>query len=400
MHGGRERAAPAMGGVPRVDQAPGFDGIARAAARLCETPIGQVSFFALPQGPAGRGIEDGIAAWPATPFCAHTVRGTGLFEVPDAAHDERFRASLLVAGEAGIRYYGGMPLLRLDGVPLGTLFVMDRKPRRLQQAQAAALRELARAVVELRVARDAGEADAGERWADRRLATALAAAYQEIWALGRAMSDSLHPPLDVITAHTAALLNDWPTALPAEARRLIFTIGARALDLDHMLEGLAKLAALSQLPAGLERFPLARVVNEAWAQLAPLRRRREATLGLGELPMVKGDRFLLGQAFVALLDNALKFTRGQCPARIDVGSVREAGEFVCFVRDNGVGFDAARAKRLFEPFARLPEHAAFEGHGIGLALVERVLKRHGGRVWASGKAGAGAEFFFTLPSEE
>jgi signal transduction histidine kinase len=209
----------------------------------------------------------------------------------------------------------------------------------------------------------------------------------------------LHPPLDSITAHTAALLNDWPAALPAEARRLVFAIGARALDLDHMLEGLAKLAALSQLPAGLERFPLARVVNEAWAQLAPLRRDREVTLELGELPVVNGDPFLLGQALAALLDNALKFTRGQCPARIEVGAVREVGEFVCCVRDNGVGFDAARAKRLFEPFARLPEHAAFEGHGIGLALVERVLKRHGGRVWASGKARAGAEFFFTLPSE-
>jgi signal transduction histidine kinase len=319
--------------------------------------------------------------------------------VPDAAHDERFSASPLVAGAARIRFYGGMPLLSPEGFPLGTLFVMDRKPRRLHHAQAAALRELARAVVELRVARDAGEADAGERWADRRLATALAAAYQEIWALGRAMSDSLHPPLDAITAHTAALLNDWPAALPAEARRLVFAIGARALDLDHMLEGLAKLAALSQLPAGLERFPLARVVNEAWAQLAPLRRDREVTLELGELPVVNGDPFLLGQALAALLDNALKFTRGQCPARIEVGAVREVGEFVCCVRDNGVGFDAARAKRLFEPFARLPEHAAFEGHGIGLALVERVLKRHGGRVWASGKARAGAEFFFALPSE-
>lgn len=222
---------------------------------------------------------------------------------------------------------------------------------------------------------------------------------EEFWALAHATASSLHRPLDAIIAHTATLLGDWRGSLPAEARRLVFTIGARALDLERMFEGLERVTALSQLPARVERFPLGQVVNEAWARLEPMRRGRGVALELGALPVVRGDRFMLGQALAALLDNAVKFTCARCTARIEVDSVRERGELVCCVRDNGVGFEPARAKRLFEPFARLREHEAFEGYGLGLTLVDRIVKRHGGRAWASGKRGAGAEFFFTLPSE-
>lgn len=221
----------------------------------------------------------------------------------------------------------------------------------------------------------------------------------EPWALAHASAASLHRPLDAIIAHTATLLGDWRGSLPAEARRLVFAIGAGALDLDRMLDGLGRITALSQLPARRERFPLARAVDEAWTQLGPLRRGRDVALELGELPLVNADRFLLTQALAALLENALKFTRARCAARIEVGCRRGRGELVCFVRDNGVGFEPARAKRLFEPFARLREHEAFEGQGLGLALVERILRHHGGRAWATGKRGAGAEFCFALPSE-
>jgi signal transduction histidine kinase len=222
---------------------------------------------------------------------------------------------------------------------------------------------------------------------------------EALWALAQASSPGLHRPIDAIIAHTGALLSDWSGALPAEARRLVFAIGARALDLDHMLEGLGRITAASQLPTRRERFPLGEAVDEAWARLASLRRGREVELELGALPIVSGDRLLLGQALVALLENALKFTRARYAAQIAVSCVRGPEELICSVRDNGVGLDAAQAKRLFVPFARLREHEALEGHGLGLALVDCVLKRHGGRAWASGKRGTGAEFFFSLPSE-
>ncbi len=222
---------------------------------------------------------------------------------------------------------------------------------------------------------------------------------EELWALAHATAPGLHRPLDVIIAHAATLLGDWRGSLPEEARRLVFAIGARALDLERMFEGLGRVTALSQLPARVERFPLGQAVNEAWARLEPMRRGRGVALEVGALPVVRGDRFMLGEALAALLGNAVKFTRATSPARIEVDCVRGRRELVCCVRDNGVGFEPTRAKRLFEPFARLREHEAFEGYGLGLTLVDRIVKRHGGRAWASGKRGAGAQFFFTLPSE-
>jgi signal transduction histidine kinase len=246
---------------------------------------------------------------------------------------------------------------------------------------------------------DAPEAARPLPWVDASKPSGgdLAASRAEPRMVARASSLNLHRPLDAIIAHTAALLNDWRGALPAEARRLVFAIGARALDLERMLEGLGRLTALAQLPARRERLSLEQLVNEVWAGLAPLRRDREVALELGSLPVVPGDRFLLAQALGALLENALKFTRARPAARVEVGCVYQRGEFVCWVRDNGVGFEPARARLLFEPFARLREHDAFEGPGLGLALVGRIVERHGGRAWATGKRGAGAQFFFVLP---
>jgi signal transduction histidine kinase len=233
-----------------------------------------------------------------------------------------------------------------------------------------------------------------------RAAPALRDPAREAFSVeGPATSLALRRPLDVIIAHAATLLTDAREALPEEARRLVFAIGERALDLDRMLDGLGRIAALAQLPSRCDRFPLVEAVDEAWAELAPLRRGRDATLELGALPIVTGDRLLLRQALAALLGNALRFTRPRATARVEVAGVRRSGALVCAVRDNGVGFDPARANGLFRPFARLGQHAALEGEGLGLALVDAIVRRHGGRAWATGRRGAGAEFFFSLPSE-
>jgi signal transduction histidine kinase len=116
-----------------------------------------------------------------------------------------------------------------------------------------------------------------------------------------------------------------------------------------------------------------------------------------QLPSVQADASLLTQAFVNLIGNALKYTRPRNPAVIEIGSSPEDDEWIVFVRDNGVGFDPAFADRLFVPFRRLHDSGDFEGTGIGLANVRRIVLRHGGRVWAEGKQGDGATFYLTLP---
>jgi light-regulated signal transduction histidine kinase (bacteriophytochrome) len=116
------------------------------------------------------------------------------------------------------------------------------------------------------------------------------------------------------------------------------------------------------------------------------------------LPCIEGEPTLLRQAIANLVQNALKYTRPRDGARIDIGAYPSPGEHVIFVRDNGVGFDMAYSDRLFGVFQRLHRPDEFEGTGVGLAIVQRIVQRHGGRVWADATVGAGATFYLALPS--
>ena len=123
---------------------------------------------------------------------------------------------------------------------------------------------------------------------------------------------------------------------------------------------------------------------------------RPLEITIGPLPPARGDRDMLRQAVTNLLDNAAKFTRRRTPGRIDVGHNTNGSETVYFVKDNGAGFDQRYAGKLFGVFQRLHRADEFEGTGVGLAIVQRIVLRHGGRVWAEGQRDAGATFFFTL----
>jgi light-regulated signal transduction histidine kinase (bacteriophytochrome) len=145
---------------------------------------------------------------------------------------------------------------------------------------------------------------------------------------------------------------------------------------------------------------LEQLVNEVVRDVQLETKGRDIVWQIDSLPEMWGDRSLLRQAIANLVDNAVKFTRGRTPARIHIGVLParpEDKEVVFYVKDNGSGFDMAHASALFEPFQRLHSQEEFEGTGIGLANVQRIIQRHGGRIWAEGEAGKGATFYFALP---
>ncbi len=219
----------------------------------------------------------------------------------------------------------------------------------------------------------------------------------ELEAFAYSVSHDLRAPLRAIHGFGRILLEDHGTRLDPEARRLVDVIGDSTRKMGQLIDDLLAFSRLSR--RSMEKAPvdlteLARGVGE---EIRRAEGDRALEITVAPLPTARGDRQMLRQALANLLQNAAKFTRRRPDARIDVGHRTEQGEVVYYVRDNGAGFDPRYRDKLFGVFQRLHANEEFEGTGVGLAIVQRIVHRHGGRVWAEGQVDAGATFFFTLP---
>ena len=163
-----------------------------------------------------------------------------------------------------------------------------------------------------------------------------------------------------------------------------------------LVDELLGLAGIGRHILNVKFAPLNPLVDEVVAMLAPETEGRLVEWKIADLGTVPCDQALLRQVFQNLIANALKFTRSRATAVVEIGRVDDAGESTFFVRDNGVGFDTKYADKLFGVFQRLHRAEEFEGTGIGLATVRRIVQKHGGRTWADAKIGAGATFYFTV----
>ena len=225
---------------------------------------------------------------------------------------------------------------------------------------------------------------------------ALEAANQELEAFGYSISHDLRAPLRAVDGFSAALAEDFGPQLPSEAQRFVGLVRRGAQQMGTLIDDLLSFSRLSRVPLNKRRVNTNLLVSAAIEQLGQHIGERSIDFQIEELPECPGDPHLLQQVWVNLLSNAIKYTRRRPDARIQVGSVRGEGEDVYFVRDNGTGFDMRYADKLFGVFQRLHRAEEFEGTGVGLAIVQRIVRRHGGRVWAEAEVGRGATFWFTV----
>jgi signal transduction histidine kinase len=227
----------------------------------------------------------------------------------------------------------------------------------------------------------------------------LEAANKELEAFSYSVSHDLRAPLRAVDGFSQAVLEDYGQQLPEEGRRHLQTIRAGAQRMGALIDDLLAFARLSRQALNKRTVDTGGLVREALEELAPQREGRQVEIRTGELPPCQGDRALLKQVWVNLLSNALKYTRQNPRAVVEIGHELRSGEGVYFIKDNGTGFDMQYAHKLFGVFQRLHRMEDFEGTGVGLAIVQRVINRHGGRVWAEAAVDRGATFYFTLEGE-
>ena len=227
----------------------------------------------------------------------------------------------------------------------------------------------------------------------------LEAANKELEAFSYSVSHDLRAPLRAVNGFAGIVLEEFGPQLNGEGRRYLERIRNGGRQMGVLIDDLLAFSRLGRQSMSTQSIDAAQLVQAALGELAPQLERPQIVINTGQLPICRGDPVLVKQVWINLLSNAIKYTRDRAPAIIEIGCERKQDEHIYFVRDNGAGFDMQYAHKLFGVFQRLHRSDEFEGTGVGLAIVQRIVHRHGGRVWAEAELDRGATFYFTLPGE-
>jgi PAS domain S-box-containing protein len=230
--------------------------------------------------------------------------------------------------------------------------------------------------------------------------TQLEEANKELEAFSYSVSHDLRTPLRAIDGFSTILVENYAEQLPPDAQRFLKRVSESAQRMNHLVNDLLAFSRLTRKDLNKQQVAPLYLVHEVLQELQRDQTGREIEWIIRDLPECYADPSLLRQVYANLIGNALKFTRQKHQARIEISSQEKNGETIYFISDNGAGFDMQYADKLFGVFQRLHTSDEFEGTGIGLANVKRIITRHGGRIWAEAEVERGATFYFTLPQVE
>ncbi|MDB6064056.1 MAG: hypothetical protein JWR26_264 [Pedosphaera sp.] len=388
-----------------------FDRLGKLAATIFRTPVALVTlvddqrqFFK-----SCLGLPEPWASWRNTPlshsFCQHVVANSEPLIINDARLHPVLRDSPGIQ-ELGIVAYLGIPLRLESGEVIGSFCVIDSNPRAWSEEEVQTLTVLAGCVMtEIELRSEISQRKAAAEEAEhlnqelQRKAAELKRANADLQSFSHSVSHDLRNPLRSLNTLFDLLVQSAGDDLGGECQKYVQAIRSSSRRMTGVIEGLLVLCGIGEGKLIRERVDLSEaargIISEA-EQACP-ERRVEIIIQPGM--EVRADRRLMQILLENLLGNALKFTSKRPQPRIEFGSMPSGGTMVYFVRDNGVGFDMNQAGALFLPFQRLDSARNFEGSGIGLGTVQRIIQRHEGRVWAEARVNEGATFYFTLSPE-
>ena len=222
----------------------------------------------------------------------------------------------------------------------------------------------------------------------------------ELEAFTYSVSHDLRAPLRAVSGFSRMVLEDYSSQLDAEGHRMLGVIHSEASRMGLLIDELLAFSRIGRQPIERQPIDMERLAKDVFDELAAGCPERKIHLDLQHLPSARGAGAMIRQVWVNLISNAIKFTKNRDIAEIQIGSlVDNDGDSVYYIKDNGAGFDMRHAEKLFGVFQRLHSQQEFPGTGVGLALVQRIIQRHGGRVWADSKPDEFATFSFTLPKQ-
>jgi len=361
-----------------------FDELTELAASICDVPIALITLVDESRQwfKAQVGLDTQETAR-SVAFCTHAILQPDMFIVPDALQDPRFADNPLVTGAPYIRFYAGAPLFSPEGYGLGTLCVIDTKPRVLTEKQLTSLSILRTHVLKL--------------FELRRVTRELELSNKELETYNTTVSNDLRAPLRAMMGFSQLLLEEHTVELSEEGKDLLQRIDSSAIKLDKHCIDLAMLSRISHQNLQYRRTNLSHLAEEKIVEFKNAEPMRNVELVIHPHLIAMGDSDLLRIVIDNLLDNAWKFTAKCEQARIEFTKESNNGGVTFIVRDNGIGFEMAYASKLFQPFQKIHVSSDYPGHGIGLAMVKRIIDRHGGTIRADSTINEGTTIRFTLP---